>query len=134
MTISITEDMYGKLASFKLYPSSIIQDDFTNVKILNVGIYESFDGENLPQEHQEVYPTLPSNTPDDYRAYNYLKVRMPNGKTKVIGLPWIIDSSFSTYSNMTINVEIHGKSVDDISALQQVLLGNGFTDFAITTK
>lgn len=127
------ENNVGKTATFTIYPASIIMEDFTDVKILGVVSAEVASGMGLAEKHVLVYPTLPEGTPNDYLAYNYLMVRLPNGNITTLGLPWIIPDSIRISSSVDINVLIRGKGVDDIDNLRKVLAGNGYNDVTITT-
>lgn len=133
MIDTVFSNNIGKTASFKVFPS-IIKDDFTNVKILGVVSYEDAEGFGVAETHVKVYPTLPAGTPNDYRAYNYLKLRFPNGKVDVIGLPWVEENSVRIFSTMDIVITIRNKGVEDIDTLRMILAANGYQDVSIATN
>lgn len=123
----------GKTISFQLYPSAVISDDFTDVILEGVTSYNQVTYIDPQQMHVNVYPTLPPNSPNDYRAYLYALIRLPSGKNTAIGLPWIDATTFSVASNTDIIVTIRGKGVDDIQTIRQILTGQGFSDLSIVT-
>ena len=79
-----------KTYSFKIYPSVVLGNDFTNVvveDILSRATAEAF--EKVTTLHALVYPYLPAGTPDDPDSYDYLKIRHPSGVTRIIAVQWI---------------------------------------------
>ena len=132
MALSLN-DLTGKTVSFQLYPSSIITDDFTNVKVIGITTYEGASGEmSAAQQHALVYATLPEGTTNDYRLYNYALIKTQSGKITAIGLPWVKDDSIQVIGSTDLVVTIRNKTPEDITNLHKVLMENNFTDFAIT--
>lgn len=131
---NFTIDDIGKTVSFQLYPSNILRDDYTDAVIESITKANSVSGTSLAELHQLVYGVLPDTVPNDYRAYNYLTLRLPNGQVKTVGIPWIIADTVKFRSNVVISVEIRGQSVNDITNIRKALAGNGFTQLDITTR
>lgn len=131
---NFTIDDIGKTVSFQIYPSNILRDDYTDAVIESITKANSVAGTSLAELHQLVYGSLPDTTPNDYRAYNYLVLRLPNGQIKNVGIPWIIADTVKFRSNVVLHVEVRGASVNDIGNLRKALAGNGFTQLDITVR
>lgn len=131
---TITDSDVDKQGSFLIYPSNVISTDFSNVKILGITGWELVQFINPAQAHANVYQALPEGTPNDYRAYKYVTVRLGNGDVTAVGMPWIIPESVQISSNTDIMITIHGKGSDDIPLLKQVLAVQGFANNEIKIK
>lgn len=121
--------------SFSVHPVALLGNDFTNVTVLAI-----LDEETARQTidtyavHRQYYPYLPSDTPDDSSAYNYVKLRMPSGDVRVIGLPWIINDTIELVEKVPLIVEIHDASLGDISRIRALLAANRFKVVEIRQK
>lgn len=133
MALNVSIDDIGKTASFSLYPSAIIRDEFRDVKIEAIATADNATKYNLAEMHANVYGTLPEGSPNDYRSYKYLIVRFPSGQTMAVGIPWIVENSFELYSTTNINVEIRGKGIENVDEIRRILAARGYTDVTIST-
>ena len=115
--------------SFNVYPVAILGTAFKNVTVMGIIDQETANaaGFDTVAEHAAVYATLPTGTPNDPSAYNYLKVRLPSGTTKILGLPWIIESSIQVVNLGTFTVKIANESANDQQAVIDALTANGFS-------
>lgn len=113
--------------TFGIYPSSLLKYDFTDVKILGITTYDNPLGGNLAEQHTLVFPTLPPDTPNDYRAYNYLTVRMQNNDVVLVGLPWIKGETVQFKQTQTLLIQIDGVGPQDVEIVNRVLAANGYT-------
>lgn len=115
--------------SFQVYPSALLGTGFQNVTVLAVMDQETANRETDTQaQHVQVYPTLPAGTPNDPAQYNYLKVRMPNGSTTILGMAWIKEDTIVQVTTGTIVVKITSSSpAADLAKVRNALLQNGFT-------
>lgn len=135
MANTIDQSLLGKVVSFQIYPSAIITDEFTNVRLIGLINYEVATGYIEPASmHANVYPTLPTGTPNDYRLYEYVIIRKADGKMTALGLPWIKEDTIVVAGSTDLQITIRGKSIDDIPRLRQILTTNNFTDFDISSK
>lgn len=135
MNVSDLFPHIGKTISFKLYPSAIITDDFTDVLLESIATYSQVSFIDPQQMHVNVYPTLPPGTPNDYQAYLYAVLRLPlSGKTVAVGVPWIDASTFSVASATDIVVTIRGKGIEDIDTIRSILTAQGFTNISVKTN
>lgn len=114
--------------SFNVYPVALYGTGFKNVVVMGILDQETANlaGFDTVAEHAAVYATLPTGTPNDPSAYNYLKVRLPSGATKILGLPWIIESSIEEVNLGTFTLKIANQSANDQQAIINALTANGF--------
>ncbi len=132
---AFTNDLIGKTVSFQVYPSAILTDDFRDVKIVGVVNYEAANSYiSTARMHTNVFPTLPTGTPDDYRLYEYALIRKQDGKLTAIGVPWIRETSIEVTGTIEIIITIRDKGIDDIPRIRQILTQNGIGNIAITTN
>lgn len=132
---AFTNDLIGKTVSFQVYPSAILTDDFRDVKIVGVVNYEAANSYiSTARMHTNVFPTLPPDTPDDYRLYEYALIRKQDGKLTAIGVPWIRETSIEVTGTIEIIITIRDKGIDDIPRIRQILTQNGIGNIEITTN
>ncbi len=128
-------DLVGKVVSFQLYPSAIVTDDFTNVKIVATSTHEGVSTAISPARlHTTVYATLPEGTPNDYRAYKYLLIKRQDNTLTAIGIPWIKENTVVVVGSVELVVTVRNKTIDDVDKLRLVLMENNFTDIDIKTE
>ena len=122
----------GKAYSFSIYPTTIISNDFNYAiceGVLSPSIAEAF----MPLDvmHAQVYPYLPSGTVDNPLMYNYVKFKLSDGATSVLGLPWINLDTVKVSTIQKIVVEIKGKTANELNNIRSVLTENGYDDISI---
>lgn len=131
----LNQSMIGMVISFQLYPSAILTDDFTDVKLIGLVNYEGAGLYISPaQKHATVYPTLPANTPNDYRLYEYAIIRKQDGKVTAVGVPWIKEETLTISQTVELVITVRNKSIDDIPRLRQILTQNRFADIDVAVK
>lgn len=131
----ISQSMIGMVLSFQLYPSAILTDDFTDVKLIGLVNHEAASVYMSPaQKHATVYPTLPIGTPNDYRLYEYAIIRKQDGKMTAVGVPWIKADTVTVSQTVELLITVRNKSIDDIPRLRQILTQNRFTDIDVDVK
>lgn len=123
-----------KVYNFEVYPATIIPGDYTKVTIL--GIIDPDSARQLADInslHVNVYPYLPVGTPDDASAYDYVKVKLNNGVTTVLGIPWINQTTVQEVSSIKIYVLIDDVTTSDLDRVRQALTMNGYNAIKIGT-
>lgn len=130
-TSSINVD---SIVNFSIYPVATFGANFNNVKIkaiIDADIAIAL-GYNVAQLHAIVYPTLPQDTPNDYRGYQYILITNASNQRQIFGIPWIVDSSYNEVGNQTMTIIIDNVSPDDQIKIQKALSSNGYTALKIT--
>ncbi|MBE0438159.1 MAG: hypothetical protein IBX57_00130 [Gammaproteobacteria bacterium] len=118
---------YGNIISFDTYPASIIGARFEDVKVMALLDKETakqyIDPDTL---HVNVYPLLPAGSPDDPDAYQYVKLKHPNGNITVIGTPWIIPDTLSIVNKGNLTILIEDVTVTDREVILRAIKDNGY--------
>jgi hypothetical protein len=130
----ITSEHIKKIVSFEVYPSAILGSDFSMVQVLAILDYESLYGIGIDpvSMHANVYPSLPPGTPNDYRQYSYVKIKLQDGSITALGLPWINDSTIAVHVNTQMRVTISGINAGtDVAKVRNALIQNGFNQIAV---
>jgi hypothetical protein len=121
--------------SFDVYPVAILGNNYKNVKVVSILDRESanqfVDTQAL---HLQIYPYLPAGTPNDPDAYDYVKLKMPNGNIVVLGMAWINLSTITTVDSRTITVKLLEVNSTDVPRIRDVLVANGFNRMEITVS
>lgn len=119
--------------SFTLYPATVVPGDFTNVTIMAIMDYDSaLQLADIPAIHTNVFPYLPSGTPNDPSQYDYVKIKLSSGVITVLGMPWINQSTIALVQSLTATVVIEGVSNNDGPRIRDCLVQNGFNNVVIT--
>lgn len=116
-----------KVYSFNVYPSAILGTGFKNATLQAILDYDSaLAFSDLAALHIDVYPSLPAGTPNRPQDFDYLLLRMDNGASTVIGVPWIIEESIEVVQSLKINALIEDVSSADLERVRACLSQNGF--------
>lgn len=119
--------------SFEVYPAAILGNDFKNVKLM--AILDNDSANQIIQTkpmHVNVYPYLPSGTPNNPASYNYLKVLTASGQVTCIGIPWIKESSIAVIEYKKMLIELDLVTLEDGPKAAAALIKNGFANPKIT--
>lgn len=74
--------------------------------------------------HLQVKPYI-SGLPNNYDDYSYVIVRMPNGDTEVIGLPWIVETSIQISSKRNYQLILDDIEPEQIEIIRNTLVNRG---------
>jgi len=122
-----------KVYSFTLYPTVILPGDYTNVTVMGIIDYETaLQLADIPAIHTNVYPYLPTGTPDDPSQYDYLKVKLSSGVITVLGLPWINLNTVELVESLRATIVVEDVTNNDATRLRECLVQNGFNNITIS--
>lgn len=116
----------GNILTFEVYPSTIIGSRFEDVKVMG-----TFDIDTAKYfidpvaMHINVYPFLPEITENDAGAYQYVKVKHPNGSISVIGVPWINPDTVRISQRGTLKITIEDVGVVERERTVQAIEATG---------
>ncbi len=74
--------------------------------------------------HLQFKPYI-SGLPNNYDDYSYVIVRMPNGDTEVIGLPWIVETSIQISSKRNYQLILDDIEPEQIEIIRNTLVNRG---------
>lgn len=115
--------------SFELYPSYIIAAGYSFAKVLahlDADTARAL-GVDIQAKHNNVYPTLPSDVPNRPSAYPWVKLRLQNGETVIIGAAWIKETSIKVLNAKRVRWETDITGDDDAALIVRALAAQGFT-------
>lgn len=101
----------GDVVSFQLVQSGINGDARTEVKVSGVGLnYQTAKliETQLHVKHVALFPYFKDavNNVDDPSVYEYICVIGRNGAPEIIGLPWILESSYKIIDGRVATLQI----------------------------
>ena len=128
----LTLNDIGKTINFEVYPAAILGTTFDRVEVMAFldaqSAQQFIDPATL---HANVYPTLPTGTPNRFDSYPYLKIRLSNGTITCLGLPWINTSTISYEENITYLIRVPNAGGVDYERLRLAMISNGYNDITI---
>ena len=124
--------------SFNVYPSAILGNSFTRVKVLAVLDADSAKlfGIDPIALHAAIYPTLPTeskNTYKKYSDYKYIKIQMANGTITALGLPWMNMESVVVINSTTARFTVGLDTPTQIDEILAILNANGYHNIQVET-
>jgi len=126
---SIYDVQIGQRFSFEVYPTSIIGNNFQDVRlegILSARAAASY-GFDIEALHANVYPTPPQGSaPNDPFQYSYIRIQYPSGEYAIVGVPWIRQESIVISSGGTIHLTFDDKTQSDLDRILMALSSNGY--------
>lgn len=119
--------------SFQVHPAALLGNGFQNATVMAILDQESANQLIDTQAmHVQVYPTLPEGTPNNPAEYNYVKLRLANGTTTVLGIPWIKENTLVKQTSSVIKATIAGVTAADLPRVRAALLQNGFQNIELS--
>lgn len=117
------------MVSFDVYPVAILGTGYVNATVLGIidGSTAQALGFDPEQMHVNVYPTLPPGTPNHFSDYLYVRIRLENNTTTVVGLPWIKEETITLVQFGTLYVTIGNTGPEDQARVVKALAGIGLT-------
>lgn len=115
--------------TFNLYPASLLGAEISNVKVTAILDYDTarLYRNDLMALHQQVYPYLPSGTPNDPTQYWYIKIIQANGVPTVYGIPWIIDGTVQVFNGTSMQLTLDNLTPAQENQVLRILSAAGFT-------
>lgn len=120
----------GDVISFSVFDNvkAVIPTKFENVQV--VANLDADSARTLMDPytlHRNIFPLLADGTcPDDPYQYQYLKVKLPNGRYAAVGMPWIDQTTIEKRDSSTAQVVISEISSSDLSRLKDHLAAGGW--------
>lgn len=118
------------IVSFNLYPVAVLGASVSGAKVIAPAMDAALAtrlGVDVQAIHANVYPTLPTSTPNDPTKYPWVGLQLANGQTMFIGLPYIVDSTLVVASASSIQFTVASVQPADQNTILQALAAAGFT-------
>lgn len=119
----------GDVVSFQFVQNGLIGDGKRGVRVdgeLNYNIARAIDPE-VNVKHRMLYPYFQEKVGriDDPTAYGYIGIVNPDGKLEVVGIPWILESTFQFVQTMRNSLNITNWQPSWEPALKTFMAGLG---------
>lgn len=120
----------GDIISFQLVQNGIVGDERVDVKVgggqLDFELARKIDPE-LARKHANLYPYFKTkvNNIDDPSVYGYISVTSRNGESEIIGLPWIMDSTYKVIDGRIATMSIDNWREDWRAPIQTFMANLG---------
>ena len=121
--------------SFDVYPLAALGNNFKNVTVMAVMDAETAaQSIDIQAQHVAYFPFLPAGTPNDPRAYDYVKIKTLAGNTAILGLAWINEATIVQVESVTIVATVYGAASSDVTKIRNALIQNGFNNVSVLAK
>jgi hypothetical protein len=132
MNIADAANLINSTIDFSVTGTALGTQNFKSIKVLGILDFSTAQGiSQIYQDHALIYPSLPIGTPNNPEKYNYIKIQLPDGKVRAIGLPWIVDDSVRLHDVRTLTLTLNRASQADADRVRAYMLSNNRTDFTI---
>lgn len=129
----IDSSMIGKVISFKTHAQVVLGIDFTRCKVMGILDVDSARYVNdIQRLAVAIQPALPSGTPTDYRRYQYVKLKMPDGDFTCVANEWIKEDTIVVQESITASFVIGNINASDVEKISRMLRTYNYNSF--TTK
>lgn len=122
----------GDVVSFSTRAPGVLGSGYSRATVLSFldsdDVTRYFDPRSM---HQAVYPSLPVDTPNDFRRYSYVKLRLENDTITAVGLPWINPSTVIIHEETVVDFRVSGVTAADITRLRNALVAAGASQIEI---
>lgn len=123
----VTDVKIGDLINFTLHTNSALEMEYDGAKVLAILDSETARTWIDPIAlHTNLFSSLPDGTPNDPDGYSYFKLRLSNGNTTCIGLPWIDETTLEISGRGTLQLEVEDVSSTDIAEITKAIAAVGY--------
>lgn len=120
--------------NFDTLAPGILPARFTNAVMLGEVSYElavNHPLENIALKYRQIYPVLPSGTPDSPEKQKYYIFRTELGEMVTLCEQWISLDTVRLVKSINFNVAFKNAQPEDITRVRDVLLSMGYNNFTI---
>jgi hypothetical protein len=119
--------------NFEVYGTQILGNNYSGVTILAIMDADSAAKEiDAVSKHAAMFPYLPNGTPNNWRSYDYVKIKTVTNQVTVIGMPWIKENTITLVEARTATIKVGNVTGSDANRIRNALITNGFNDIEIT--
>ena len=127
----------GKRYNFNTLAPGILGQNYKRAKCVGLLTYEqaiTVRDNELHTLHEQVYSTLPSNTPMDIRLLTFTTFELPDGKQMTLADAWIDSSTFVETSATNVFVTVRDVTTADITVIADALAALGYINVDVTAE
>jgi hypothetical protein len=117
----------GKVYTFNTIAPGILQATVKNAKMMAALDYETAKMyENIDLKFRQIYPVLPSGTPNTPEACVYFRFQTESGEKIILADLWINESTIDTIEHINIQVTLVNGSLQDITRIRNAMNALGY--------
>lgn len=124
---TINEINIGQRFSFEVYAPGRLGNNFKDVRLegsMSAQMAANY-GVDIYALHQNVYNSLPANTPNDPLQYSWVRIQMPNGDYQCLGVPYIRQESIQVSTGGSVILTFQNKTDADVQRILMSLSAIG---------
>lgn len=122
----------GKTYNFETHVPTLLGAGYRGVTVVAIMDYGTAIKErDVTALHRTLYGSLPSGTPDDPAATNYLRLKMTTGDYIIMGYSWIKEDTIAMVESGQVSVQIFDTNPDDVTRIRDILVLAGFNSLNI---
>lgn len=119
----------GKVYTFNTVAPGILQATVKNAKMMASLDYETAKMyENIDLKFRQIYPVLPSGTPNTPEACVYYRFLTESGEKIIIADIWINESTIDTIEHITIQTTLVNASLQDMNRIRDAMNALGYAN------
>lgn len=110
------------LYNFSTYSPTSLGAAFRRCKVVGILDYDTaLKYSNVDMLQRQVYPDLPTGTPDKLTRYTYILFAKEDGTKFVLAYPWIIENSIVEVHAVNLSVTIYNTDDSDVAKIRDSL-------------
>ena len=115
----------NKQYDFEVYAPAILGASlFRGMKLISTMSYlDAVERENIDQIYRQIYPALPTGTPNTPELTNYFRFITPAGQKKIIAEQWIVADTIKETQGVSFTVLFTNKKLEDVERIRRLLVG-----------
>lgn len=118
--------------NFEVYGTTILGNDYKNVLVIGIFNYQTaLHFGDIDVTQVQVFPHLPSGTPNRPEEYEYLLIQTANKGKVVLARQWINESTVVQVGNSKVVVTVEEAGTADIEDIRAALMQNGYNKIDI---
>ena len=118
--------------NFEVYGTTILGNDYKNVLVIGIFNYKTaLHFGDIDVTQVQVFPHLPSGTPNRPEEYEYLLIQTANKGKVVLARQWINESTVVQVGNSKVEVTVEEAGTADIEDIRAALMQNGYNKIDI---
>ena len=118
--------------NFEVYGTTILGNDYKNVLVIGIFNYQTaLHFGDIDVTQVQVFPHLPSGTPNRPEEYEYLLIQTANKGKVVLARQWINESTVVQVGKSKVVVTVEEAGTADIEDIRAALMQNGYNKIDI---
>lgn len=126
----------GSVVSFDTYAPAVLGTNYKNCTIMSH--LDARDAQALGSDvlarHTNIYPSLPSGTPNDPYSYFFVKVKLLNGNYDYLGVCWVRKETITSRQVNRGIFTVEDIGADDVQRITDILSAADYSKVTVTLE